>query len=72
MVRGWRWVWRHRCHVMWLGWDEECGLVGVAEGEAEGVGIHCKCHLRKWNWRRVVGDGFWHEVQRGLRQPEGF
>ena len=25
-----------------------CGVFEVADGEAEGVGIHCKCHLRKW------------------------
>ena len=26
----------------------------MADREAEGVGIHCKCHLRKWNLRLDV------------------
>ena len=34
--------------MLWLGWGLECGGLGVAEREMEGVGIHCKCHLRKW------------------------
>ena len=72
VVRGWRWVWCHRCHVVWLRWDEECGWVVVAEGEVEGVGIHCKCHLRKWIWRlKVVWDRVWCEVQRKLRHAGG-
>ena len=35
----------------------------MAEGEAEGVGIHCKCHLRKWNLRQ--------EAQKVLGAPAG-
>ena len=72
VVRGWRWVWCHRCHVMWLGWGLECGCLRVADSEAEGVGIHCKCHLRKWILRLIIfGGRVWCEVRRGLRQPEG-
>ena len=45
----------------------------VAEGEVEGVGIHCKCHLRKWIWKLGVwvGSEVRREVRRGLQQPEG-
>ena len=35
----------------------------VADREAEGVDIHCKCHLRKWIWK--LSDWFGRGVRSG-------
>ena len=72
VVRGWRWVWRHRCHVMWLMLGLGVWLVcGWLKGKRKALASIASVISGSGSASQTHGYRVWCEVRRGLLQPEG-